>query len=174
MRGRTALTINRPPEAVYRHWRNFSNLPQFMYHLESVETTGEKQSHWKAKAPAGTTVEWDAEIVEDIPDRLIAWRSLDGATVPNSGSVRFTPAPKGQGTEVLVELEYSPPGGGLGVVVAKLFGEEPTQQMKDDLRRFKQVLETGEVLRSDGSPEGTRSGRQFHQRDAQPVEGSGR
>ncbi|MFP5261342.1 MAG: SRPBCC family protein [Blastocatellia bacterium] len=145
------MTINRPPEEVYRFWRDFQNLPRFMTHLESVQVTGDNRSHWVAKAPAGATVEWDAEIVEDRPNEVISWRSLEGADVDNSGSVRFERAPGGRGTEVRVEIAYDPPGGVLGTTVAKLFGEEPEQQLKDDLYRFKQVMETGEVVRSDAS-----------------------
>lgn len=173
MRARTAITINRPVDDVYRYWRDFKNLPSFMAHLDSVEVTGERQSHWVAHAPAGRSVQWDAEITDDTPGERIAWRSLDGADVANSGSVEFAPAPRGQGTEVTVELEYEPPGGKLGAAVAKLFGEEPLQQVKDDLRRCKQVLETGEVLRSDGTPDGTKSVRQLEQRPAQPLAPTG-
>jgi uncharacterized membrane protein len=122
-----------------------------MRHLESVRVTGEGRSHWVARAPAGTTVEWDAEVVEDRPNELIAWRSLPGSEVPNSGTVRFALAPGGRGTEVRVELQYDPPGGKLAAVVAKLFREEPSQQVQDDLRNFKQVLEIGEVTLSDAS-----------------------
>jgi uncharacterized membrane protein len=146
-----SVTINRSPEEAYRFWRDFQNFPRFMSHLESVRMTGEKRSHWIAKGPAGTTVEWDAEIIEDVPNQLIAWRSLEGADVENCGSVRFTPAPGGRGTEVRAEIEYTPPGGAIGVGIAKLFGEEPEQQMKDDLYHFKQVMETGEVVKSDAS-----------------------
>jgi uncharacterized membrane protein/uncharacterized protein YjeT (DUF2065 family) len=144
-------TINRSPEEVYKFWRNFQNLPRFMSHLESVQVTGENRSHWKATAPAGMTVEWDAEIVEDRPNELIAWRSLEGADVEHSGSVRFQPAPGNRGTEVKVSMVYNPPGGVLGVGIAKLFGEEPGEQIKGDLYRFKQVMETGEVIHSDSS-----------------------
>lgn len=146
-----AITINRPPEEVYGFWRDFQNLPRFMKHLESVQVTGERRSHWRTKAPAGTTVEWDAEIINDEPNHLIAWQSVEGADVDNSGMVRFIPAPHGQGTEVHVQIHYNPPGGVIGAAVAKLFGEAPDQQMQDDLRRFKQVLETGEVVQSDAS-----------------------
>ena len=145
MDARTAITINAPAEDLYRRWRDFEHLPTFMDHLKSVTTTGEGRSHWVAKAPAGTSVEWDAEIVEDVPDRRIAWRSLEGSTVENSGFVRFEPAPGDQGTEVYIEIDYRPPGGALGTVVAKLFGEEPNRQIGDDLRRFKQIVETGEI-----------------------------
>jgi uncharacterized membrane protein len=149
-----SIIINSSPEEVYQFWRNFENLPRFMYHLESVRAASDGRSHWVAKAPAGKTVEWDAEIIEDRPNELISWRSLDGADVDNNGSVRFERGPGGRGTVVRVELDYSPPGGVVGAGIAKLFGEEPEQQIKDDLRRFKQVIETGEVVRSDGSPQG--------------------
>jgi uncharacterized membrane protein len=169
MQARTAVTIRRPVEEVYAYWRDLSNLPSFMIHLEAVEPTGSGRSHWTANAPAGRKVEWDAEVVEDKPGERIAWRSLEGSQVGNSGSVWFTPAPGGGGTEVRVELSYDPPGGALGKVVAKLFGEEPQQQITDDLRRLKQVLETGEVVRTEGSPEGARSLRQVEQRPAEPL-----
>lgn len=170
MDGRTAITINAPADDLYRRWRDFEQLPTFMYHLESVTTTGGGRSHWVAKAPAGTTVEWDAEIVEDVPGRRIAWRSLEGASVENSGSVRFERAPGDQGTEVYVEVDYSPPGGALGTAVAKLFGEEPNQQIGDELRRFKQIVETGEIARSDGAPLGSRTRNVGSQEDARPQE----
>ncbi|MEU8382830.1 SRPBCC family protein [Streptosporangium sp. NPDC048865] len=163
-----AVTINRPRQQVYRFWHDFENLPRFMTHLESVETAHDGHSHWKARGPL-KPVEWDAEIVEDRTDELIAWRSLPGALVGNSGSVRFSDAPGGRGTEVRVNLAYDPPGGKAGLAFAKLLGEHPEQQVRDDLRRFKQVLETGEVVRSEGSPEGTRALRQAMQRPAQPV-----
>ena len=165
---KTAVTVNRPREEVYGFWHDLESLPRFMEHLESVRVTGEGRSRWTAKAPAGRKVEWDAETVDERPNELIAWRALEGADVPNSGSVRFTDAPGGRGTEVRLELSYDAPGGALTATLAKLFGEEPTQQVKDDLRRFKQVIETGEVVRSDGSPGGTRAGRQLRQRPARP------
>ena len=154
IRSKRSVSVNRPPEELYRYWRDFSNLPRFMYHLQSVQVQDERRSHWVAKAPAGMQVAWDAEITEDRPNELIAWQSLPGADVPNSGRVRFLPGPAGRGTVVRVEIEYRPPGGALGKLVAKLFGEEPQQQVAGDLRRFKQVMETGEVVRSEGSPQG--------------------
>ena len=132
---------NRRPHELYNYWRNFQNLPRFMNHLESVTVTGEGRSHWVAKAPAGTSVEWDAEVYNEKQGELIAWRSLEGADVDNAGSVHFTPA--GDGTEVRVVLKYDPPGGAIGAAVAKLFGEEPAQQIREDLGRFKQLMETG-------------------------------
>ena len=152
-----AIRVNRSPEEPYRFWRDFQNLPRFMKHLESVRVTGENRSHWTAKAPAGMTVEWDAEITDDRPNELIAWRSLEGADVENSGSVRFERAPGGRGTAVKVEMLYSPPAGVVGAGVAKLFGEEPNQQVQEDLRRLKRVLETGEVITTEGQPAGRSS-----------------
>ena len=148
---RQQITVRRSPQEVFSFWRNFENLPRFMAHLESVRVIDDRRSHWTAKAPAGAKVEWDAEIVEDRPNELIAWRALPQSDVPNEGSVRFVPAPGDQGTEIHVELRYEPPGGKLGAIVAKLFGEEPSQQVKGDLRRFKQVIELGEVVHSDAS-----------------------
>jgi uncharacterized membrane protein len=145
------IIVNRSPEEVYRFWRDLANLPTFMKHLESVQVTGDNRSHWKATGPGGKTVEWDAEIVEDQPNTRIAWRSLEGSDIDNSGSVQFERAPGGRGTLVRVELRYTPPGGVVSATLAKLFGEEPGQQVDDDLRAFKQVLETGEVVKSDAS-----------------------
>lgn len=166
---RAAITVNRPREDVYWYWHDLENLPRFMAHLESVRATGDGRSHWKVKGPAGRSVEWDAVIIDDRPGELIAWHSVEGSAVGNSGSVRFTDAPGGRGTEVWVDLNYDPPVGMAGVAFAKLFGEDPEQQVRDDLRRFKQVMETGEVVRSEGSPEGIRAIRQVMQRPAQPV-----
>src|ERR1043165_315096 len=146
-----SLVINAAPQELYQFWHNFENLPNIMKHLESVRVTDERRSHWVAKAPAGTSVEWDAEITEDRPNELIAWRSLEGSDVDNSGSVRFEPAPGGRGTIVRVEINYTPPGGALGSLVAKLFGEEPGQQAQESLRAFKQLMETGELAVSDGT-----------------------
>lgn len=164
---RSAITIRRPIDEVYRFWRDFANLPRFMAHLESVQVRGEL-STWRAKGPAGMTVEWDAELVTDLENERIAWHSLADSDVSNAGIVRFSQAPGGRGTQVFVELEYSPPVGGAGFVVAKLLGEEPGQQVKDDLRRLKQVMETGEVVRSEGNPTGVLNRRQLAQRPAHP------
>ncbi len=148
---RRAATIGKPRSEVYGFWRRFENLPRFMDHLQSVTETGDGTSRWVAKAPAGREVGWDAEIVEDRPNELIAWRSLPGADVYNAGTVRFMPAPGGRGTEVRVELEYKPPLGKLGSKVAMLWREEPGQQVQDDLRHFKQVMEIGEIVLSDAT-----------------------
>jgi uncharacterized membrane protein len=162
-----SITVGKSPEEVYKFWRDFENLPRFMRHLESVAVLDERRSHWKARAPAGKTVEWDAETTDDRPNELIAWRSVDGADVDNSGSVQFRPAPGGRGTEVTVELRYDPPGGAVGAQLAKLFHEEPGQQVEEDLYQFKQVLEVGEVLRSDAT---VRPGPHPAQPPREPIE----
>jgi uncharacterized membrane protein len=160
-----SIVINATAEEVYQYWRDFENLPSFMRYLESVTVTGEGRSHWVAKAPGGS-VEWDAEVTEDRPNQLIAWRSLEGSEVETSGSVRFEPAVGGRGTVVHVQLDYNPPGGAIGALFAKLFGEDPDGQMQIDLRRFKQVIELGEVVVSDG----TLTGEGYtEQRPAQPL-----
>jgi uncharacterized membrane protein len=153
-----AITVNRPREQVYAFWRELTHLPSFMAHLQSVTVAGDGRSHWVARAPGGDVVEWDAEIVEDRADELITWRSVAGSEITNRGSVRFERAPVGRGTEIHVELEYEAPGGTAGAAVASLLGAEPGQQVRDDLRRLKQLLETGEVVRSDGSLGGAGQG----------------
>jgi len=147
--------VNQPPEEVYRFWRDFQNLGRFMTHLESVEDLGDGRSHWKAKGPAGMTVEWEATIIADSPGELISWRSIEGSDVDNAGAVRFERAAGDRGTIVKVNIEYYPPMGVVGATAAKLFGEEPEQQLDDDLRRFKQMLEVGEVVVSDATLLGT-------------------
>ena len=149
-----SVTINRPTGELYSYWRNFENLPRFMNHLESVRQMSGDRSHWVAKAPAGTTVEWDAEIYNEKENELIAWRTLEGSQVSSAGSVRFEKAPGGRGTTVRVSLKYDPPGGKLGALVARLFGENPEQQIDEDLGRFKQLMETGEVSTTAGQPTG--------------------
>lgn len=143
-------TINKPVHEVYQFWRNFENFPRFMRHIESVEKLDGRRSRWRATAPAGRTVEWEAELLEDRPDEWIAWRSVEGSQIQNSGSVRFAPAPGARGTEVRVQLQYSPPAGSFGRGIAWLFGQEPDQQIHHDLHRFKQLMETGEIPLSDG------------------------
>ena len=164
IRVRRAITVKRPREEVYSFWRDFRNLPRFMDHVEQVQVTDDRRSHWKAKAPAGMSIEWDAETVEDRPNELIAWRSVPGSQVDNAGTVRFVPAAGNRGTEVHVDLRYSPPGGAIGAAIAWLFGESPDQQVYDDLRAFKQIIECGEVVVS----EGTLGQRGYRQRPAQP------
>ena len=150
------IAVNKTPEECYQFWRNFENLPRFMEHVESIRAMGDGRYHWVVKAPAGTTVEWDAELTQDSPSR-IAWQSLPEADVPNSGAVEFQKATAEHGTIVKATIHYNPPGGKLGSTVAKLFGEEPSIQAKMDLRRFKAVIETGEVPTTEGQSSGRES-----------------
>ncbi len=149
-----AITIGKSPGEVYKFWHNLTNLPRFMDHLIAVTATGPKTSHWVAKGPTGKEVSWDAEIIVDEPNSRIAWRSMEGSDIENAGSVRFVQAPGGRGCEVHVTLQYYPPGGVIGATIAKLFGEEPSQQITDDLRRLKRLLETGEIPTIDGQSHG--------------------
>lgn len=146
-----SVTINRAPEDVYAFFRDFENLPRFMSHLVEVRVDMDDRSHWRAKGPLGSSVDWAAEIVEEREGELIAWRSVAGSDITNSGRVEFRPGPAGKGTELSVHLNYDPPAGKLGVRMAQLFQVEPGQEIASDLRRLKQVLETGEVTHSDAS-----------------------
>ncbi|HEY0614381.1 MAG TPA: SRPBCC family protein [Candidatus Elarobacter sp.] len=137
-----AFTIERSAADLYAYWRALENLPEIMSHLERVEQLDDLHSRWTAKAPAGIPVSWEAEIVDDTPGRRIAWRSVGGA-VPNAGSVTFTEAPGGRGTELRVEMEWTPPGGPLGKSFAGLFGGDPALIVESDLRRFKATMEAG-------------------------------
>jgi uncharacterized membrane protein len=149
-----AMTINASAERLYTFWRDFENLPRFMKNLESVNVVDAKRSHWVADGPMGIKAEWEAEIINEIPNELIGWRSVEGSRVDNAGSVHFTPAPGGRGTEVKIVLRYDPPGGVFGAAVSKIFGEDPDHQVQEDLRRFKQLIETGEIATIEGQPTG--------------------
>lgn len=151
-----AVTVNKSLMDAYTFWRNFENLPNFMTHLIDVDTTTDGKSHWVARGPLGVKFEWDAEIVTDTPGEVIAWRSLDGADVDTAGSVRFTRLPGGRGTEVRVTLKYDPPGGKVSTALAKLVGQSPEAQIRADMRRFKQLLEAGELPTTEGQPHGAR------------------
>lgn len=163
-----STTVTVSADEAHRAWGDFAALPTFMAHLDRVEVAG-RRSHWVATAPFGRTVEWDAETTADEPGRRIAWRSLPDSDVETSGEVLFTPAPNGRDTEVRVAMRYGVPGGVLGRAVARWAGEEPHQQLDDDLRRFKQVVETGEVVRSDGAPTGKQARAEFPQHPARPL-----
>ena len=141
----SAVTIYRPVQEVYSYWRQFENLPRFMYHLEDVLDLGGNRSQWTAKGPLGTTVSWQAEIIMDVPPEMISWRTLPDSDVVSAGSVWFKPAGGDHGTEVKVKLQYDPPAGKVGANVAWLLGEDAQQEIDEDLRRFKQLLETGEI-----------------------------
>lgn len=147
--GRT-VTINRPRDEVYAFWRDLPNLAAVMENIERIDTIDERRSHWMVKAPAGRTVEWDSVVTADEPGRLIAWQSVEGADVASSGRVEFRDAAPGRGTIVRATFAYDPPAGAIGEWIAKLFQREPEAQTRRDLRRLKQLLETGEVTSSAG------------------------
>ncbi len=151
-----SFTINKPREEVYRFWRNFENLPLFMSHLKSVHSGDGRRSHWVARGPLGGNVEWDAEILQECENELLAWRSLPGSDIEHWGSVEFKPAPAGRGTVVKVVLEYYPPAGTAGRALALFLGRDPEQQVREDLRHFKQIIETGEIPTIEGQPAGRR------------------
>lgn len=150
---RKSITVNHSRPELFDFWRDFANFPRFMSHLKEVSRLDDRNSHWIAQGPAGSSVEWDAEVTEDIPAEKIAWKST-GGDISNWGSVSFRSAPGGRGTEIYVELVYDPPGGEIGRGIAWLFGEEPDFQIQEDLRRFKQMVETGEVATTEGQPTG--------------------
>jgi uncharacterized membrane protein len=143
-----SVTIEQPRAELFAFWRNFENLPRFMEHLVSVRVDSSTRSHWQAKAPAGRTVEWDAEIVNEVPDEIIAWKSVGEPDVSNAGAVNFSDAPGGRGTVVRVTLDYEPPAGRVGAILSHFFSEEPDRQIREDLRKFKQLMETGEITTS--------------------------
>ncbi len=145
---REAVRLEMPVADVYRFWRRLENLPRFMTHLNRVTETTDGKSHWVAAGPAGLAVEWDAEIIHEIENKVLAWRSLPGSDIVTAGSVSFDPARGGRGTQVSVHLQDAPPAGKAGALVASLFGREPSQTIREDLRHFKQLLEAGEIPRA--------------------------
>lgn len=149
-----AVTVLRPRDELYRFWRSFENLPRFMPYLQSVTTGADGRSRWVTSGPAGTTVAWEAEIVEERPDELIRWRSLPDAQVSTQGEVCFEPAPGGRGTEVRVRFEYDPPAGLLGATIAQIVGQGADRQVRESIRRFKSLMEAGEIPTTDGQPRG--------------------
>ena len=151
------VTINASADTLYAFWRRFELLPQFMKHLVSVSQLDNRRSRWVAKAPAGRTVEWEAEIINDITGELISWHTVQGSDVVSAGSVRFKPSTGRRGTEVRVRLQYEPPAGKVGATVAWLLGHDPAAAIREDLRRFKQLMESGEVPTIEGQPRGKQS-----------------
>lgn len=139
-----SVTINRPVEELYRFWRNLENLPRFMRHLESVERVTDTLSRWRAKGPAGADIEWNAEIINEVPNKVIGWRSLEGSDVVSAGSVNFDTS-GGRGTRVRVRLQYSPPGGKVGAAVARWMGRDAATEIRQDLQQFKQLVESGQL-----------------------------
>jgi uncharacterized membrane protein len=165
----TSIAINKTPEELFAFWREFKNLPIFMKNLESVTELDRWNSHWVAKGLGGARVEWDAEIYNEEENKLIAWRSLEKADVVNAGSVRFEKAPEGHGTYVRVTVNYNPPAGKLGATLAQLLGTEPSQLIKEDLRRLKQILEAGEIATIAGQTSGRAAVEEIASEDA-PAE----
>jgi len=145
---REAVRLELPIHEVYSFWRRFENLPRFMRHLDSVREDGVTHSHWVAAGPLGLAVEWDADLINDIEDKLIAWRSRPGSDVTTAGSVNFDSVRGGRETQVTVSLQYAPPAGKAGAFVATLFGREPSQTIREDLRLLKQILEAGEIAQA--------------------------
>jgi uncharacterized membrane protein len=155
--GRT-VTVGKPRLEVYAFWRDFRNLARFLENIQDVRIEDERRSHWTVAAPGGRSVEWDSVVTEEIEGSLIAWESAQGADVRHSGRIEFRDAPPGRGTEVTATIVYDPPGGDIGKMIAKLFQREPKVQARQDMRRFKQLLETGEISTSeapDAAPRGS-------------------
>jgi uncharacterized membrane protein len=148
----SSVLINKSPEELYSYWRDLENLPRFMENLASVKSEGDQRSHWVVKTIGNAEISWDAEIVNDVPNELIAWRTVENSDVDHAGSVRFETT--GSATRVKVTMEYRPPAGQIGVGLAKLFGQEPQQMIESDLRRFKQLMESGDVVSVGGQPQG--------------------
>ena len=144
-----SVTIARPRHELYDFWRDFRNLPLFMENIVSVHFIDATRSHWQIKGPADSVVEWDSLITEDVPGEVIAWTSVEGADVPNTGRIEFKDSGNGRGTVVTATIAYDPPATKLGALIAKLFGREPQIQARRDLRRFKQLMETGELATSE-------------------------
>ena len=148
---KAAVTVNAPLAEVYAFWEDFQNLPRFMGDFASVELLGDQRSRWSLTAPAGITLDWDVEIVETSPNQRIAWQTAPGTALDASGEVRFRAAPGGRGTEVVFDATFSPPGGELGRKIAGFFAEALGTKIGSDLRRFKQLVELGEIVHSDDS-----------------------
>lgn len=141
----TALTVERPAEELYQFWHGFTRLPQVMKYISDIRTTGEGRTHWVIETPGGGTVEWDSEVVEDVPNELIGWRTLEGSDIHHEGRIRFRQAPTGRGTEVELDLHYEPLGGTLGTTVARFLNTTTEEVAREDLRRFKRLMESGEI-----------------------------
>jgi len=153
VRANASVVVQQSREEMFQFWRKLENLPRVMRHLVSVKTSGGKYSHWVAKGPADREIEWDAEIINEIPNELIGWKSMPGSDVDCAGSVQFSDAPGG-GSEIRVELQYNPPAGLVGAYVARLLGREPEQEMQEDLRRFKRIMEGGDLSPAADRPRG--------------------
>jgi uncharacterized membrane protein len=148
------ITVMRPAAELYAFWRDPANVPRAVEFVESVEVANGRRARWRARGPGGISIEWDAQIINDIHNELIAWTSVGDADIPNAGSIHFRPAPTGLGTEVRLIVEYQPPGGHFGALAAKLVKKNPNEQLRAALRRFKQLVETGEILLVEGQASG--------------------
>jgi uncharacterized membrane protein len=157
IRVRRSLNINRSPQACYRFWRDFENFPSFMQHVDEVSLLDATRSRWRVHAPFGHPVEWNTEIVSDVPSQQLSWRTLPDAEIEHAGVVRFAPGIGGRGTRIEIDLSYLAPPGKTGALLEKLFGEDPSEQVDQDLRRFKQLIEAGEIATTTGQPTGRRS-----------------
>ena len=145
---RESIRVERPVDEVWSFWRRLEQLPRFMTHLDRVTETSDGKSHWVAGGPAGLVIEWDAEIINEVENHILAWRSLPGSDIVTAGSVTFNAVRGGRGTQIQVNLQYAPPAGKAGAFVASLFGREPSQTLREDLRHFRQLLEAGEIPRT--------------------------
>jgi uncharacterized membrane protein len=158
------MPINLAVSELFAFWRNFENLPRFMRNVDSVEVIDDKRSHWRVKGPMNVSYEWEAELINEVQDELIAWRTLENADVAHAGSVHFTPLPGGHGTAVRVVFEYRPTGGRVAGAVAKLLGQDPGADVREDLRRFKRIMEAGEIPTTEGQPRGGVSASQLRRK----------
>jgi uncharacterized membrane protein len=155
IRHESVITIMAPAEEIYSFWRDLRNLPRFMKHLSSIDVTGPETSHWKWSVLKGSVeIEWDSEIVRDVPGTLIAWRSKEGSTVAHTGEVSFRELPFNRGTEVRVILNYHPPGGSVTDFIEKILGESPHRELQDDLHRLRSLMEAGEIITVEGQSRG--------------------
>ena len=151
---RQSFTLNVPADVAFAFWRRFSEFPRFMKHVESVTELDDKRSHWVVRGPGDRTMEWDAEIVEEIPGRSIHWRTIGEPDVRHGGQVEFHPATGDRGTVAVIHLAYEAPAGKAGATLARVFGEDPEAEVREDLRKFKRLLETGEIPATEGQPSG--------------------
>jgi uncharacterized membrane protein len=156
---KVSVTIDRPRDEIYRYWRDFENLARFMNDVESIEVRDDKTSHWKVIGPMEQRLEWDAEIISDVENEMISWRSIGSVDdVRNAGSVWFKPAPGGRGTSVETEINYQPPGGKITALASRMLPKDPKRMARDNLRRFKQLMEIGEIITTEGQPSARREG----------------
>jgi uncharacterized membrane protein len=151
-----SFTVNKPPEELFRYWRNFENLPKFMQHLESVQPSGNRV-HWVARGPLGARLSWDTEITDEKENEWIVWRSVEGSPVSHAGSVYFRRAPGDRGTVVTVAIQYRGGNSAAGRILSELLGVMPERQLREELRHFKQLMEAGEIPTTEGQPSGRRS-----------------